>query len=96
MKKYETIIVFGGGGLLLGMGIMMLIMSSGWGALALIAGFGAVAFGYAKLMRGSGNNPDQGTLNGLGGQGKQQSEVAKMDQPVKGEQDATIWEQMEK
>ncbi len=89
MKKYEIIIVFGLGGFLLGIGIMELIMSIGWGALLLVAGIGVLAFGYAKLMRGSGNDPDQGTFNGLGGQGKQQSEVVK-------DNGAAVWEQIEK
>ncbi len=96
MKKYGTIIVFGGGGVLVGAGFMELIMGIGWGALLLVAGIGVLAFGYAKLMRGSGNDPEQGTLNGLGGLGKQQSEVVKDNQPVQGEQNATIWEQIEK
>ncbi len=96
MKKYENIIMFGGGGVLLGAGFMELIMGIGWGALLMVAGIGLLAFGYAKLMGASGNNPDQGIFNGLNGQGKQQSEVTKMDQPVQGEQNATVWEQMEK
>ena len=89
MKKYGTIIVFGGGGVLVGAGVMELMMGIGWGALLLVAGIGVLAFGYAKLMRGSGNDPDQGTFNGLGGQGKQQSEVVK-------DNGAAVWEQIEK
>jgi membrane protein implicated in regulation of membrane protease activity len=89
MKKYGTIIVFGGGGVLVGAGFMELMMGIGWGALLLVAGIGVLAFGYAKLMRGSGNDPDQGTFNGLGGQGKQQSEVVK-------DNGAAVWEQIEK
>ena len=89
MKKYGTIIVFGGGGVLVGAGFMELMMGIGLGALLLVAGIGVLAFGYAKLMRGSGNDPDQGTFNGLGGQGNQQSEVVK-------DNGAAVWEQMEK
>jgi hypothetical protein len=89
MKKYEIGIVFGGGGVLVGAGFMELMMGIGWGALLLVAGIGVLAFGYAKLMRGSGNDPDQGTFNGLNGQGKQQSEVVK-------DNGAAVWEQMEK
>ena len=94
--KNETTILFGGGGILVAAGIVMMISGSGWGALALVAGIGLLAFGYAKLMRGAGYNPNQGTINGLNGQGKQQSEAVRDNQPASGEQNAEIWEQITK
>ena len=96
MKKYEIGIMLGGGGIMIGAGLVMIVMSNMWGLLLMLAGLGAIIFGYSKLMGGSGYSPEQGTYHGLNGDGKQQSEVEKMNQPVKGEQDATVWEQMEK
>jgi hypothetical protein len=96
MKRYEIGILFGGGGALVGAGLVWLILGNLWGVLVMLAGLGAWIFGYSKLMGASGNSPEQGTYHGLNGEGKQQSEVEKMNQPVQGEQDATIWEKMEK
>ncbi len=96
MKRYEIGILFGGGGALVGAGLVWLILGNLWGVLVMLAGLGAWIFGYAKMMGGSGFDPDQATINGLKGEGKQQSEVVKMDQPVQGEQDATIWEKIQK
>ncbi len=96
MKKYEIGILFGGGGALVGSGFVMIVLSNLWGVLLMLAGLGAWIFGYSKLMGGSGNSPEQGIYHGLNGDGKQQSEVVKMDQPVQGEQNANIWQQIEK
>jgi hypothetical protein len=79
-----------------GAGLIMIILGNLWAVLLMLAGLGAIIFGYSKLMGGSGYSPEQATCNGLNGEGKQQSEVEKMNQPVKGEQDATIWQQIEK
>ena len=66
------------------------------GLILLLAGVGMMAFNYSTMMRGSGQNPDQGIHNGLGGQGKQQSEVVKADMAEPGEQSPDIWEKMQK
>ena len=77
------------------LGLVAVILSKMWGLLLLLAGVGIIAFRYVFMMRGSGFNPDQGTLNGLNGQGKNQSEVVKEPIPGSGEQPANIWEMVE-
>ncbi len=94
MRKYDNLIIFGGGGALTGAGFMTLISGKGSGALALLAGIALMGVGYAKLMRGAGYLPGDGDIDGV--PGRQQSEINKMDQPVVGEQSANIWEQLEK
>ena len=90
MKKYVI-----GGGLLTVLGLILLLQSKLWGALVMLAGVGVIFFVYAKLMRGSGFDPNQATINGIAGQGKQQSEAVKENLPVIGEQSADIWDQLE-
>ena len=77
-------------------GLVILILGSMWGILLFLVGLGFMALRYSTMMRGSGREPNQGTFNGLNGQGKQQSEAVQADQSVVGEQPANIWEQMEK
>jgi hypothetical protein len=96
MKKYEMLITIGGGGIVAGAGIVVTILGNLLGVLMLLAGMALVFFGYSKAMGACGFDPEQATVGGLNGDGKQQSEVVKMDQPVQGEQNATVWEQMEK
>ena len=90
MKKFVIC-----GGLLIVLGLFLLIGGKLWGALVMLAGVGVIFFVYAKLMRGSGFDPDQATINGIAGQGKQQSEAVKENLPVIGEQSANIWDQLE-
>ena len=66
------------------------------GLILLLGGVALMAFNYVTMMRGSGYHPDQGMHNGLGGQGKQQSEVVKADMAEPGEQSPEIWEKMQK
>ena len=66
------------------------------GLILLLVGCGMMAVNYVTMMRGRGCNPDQGMHNGLGGQGKQQSEVVKADMAEPGEQSPEIWEKMQK
>ena len=66
------------------------------GLILLLVGCGMMAVNYVTMMRGRGCNPDQGIHNGLGGQGKQQSEVVKADMAEPGEQSPEIWEKMQK
>ena len=96
MNKYEMLITIGGGGIMAGAGIVVTILGNLLGVLMLLAGMALVFFGYSKTMGASGFDPEQATVNGFNGEGKQQSEVVKMDKPVQGEQNATVWEQMEK
>ena len=78
-------------------GIVLMILSNLWlGLVVLLAGVGLMAFNYSTMMRGRGDNPDQGTYNGLSGQGKQQSEAVSANMPEQGEQIPEIWEKMEK
>ena len=66
------------------------------GLILLLAGVGMIAFNYVTMMRGRGDDPDQATVNGLRGQGKQVSEVVKDSIPDPGEQSPDIWEKMQK
>ena len=83
------------GGLFILAGIVVLIMGNMWGLALIFGGVLAGFFCYSNMMRGKGMDPDQGTINGLSGQGKQQSEAVTVSQPVIGEQPADIWKQME-
>ncbi len=65
------------------------------GLILLLAGVGMMAFNYTTMMRGRGDDPEQGTYNGLYGQGKQQSETVKAHMPEPGEQNPAVWEKME-
>ena len=55
------------------------------GVMLLLGGVAATAFSYVTMMRGRGEDPNQGTINGLAGQGKQQSEAVKAELPDCGE-----------
>ena len=66
------------------------------GMILLLVGFCAVFIHYATLMRGMGKDPDQGTINGMNGQGKQQSDAVSANMPEPGEQTPDIWEKMTK
>ena len=65
------------------------------GLILLLVGVGLMAFNYTTMMRGRGNDPEQGTYNGLYGQGKQQSETISVKMPEPGEQNPTVWDKME-
>ena len=65
------------------------------GLILLITGVAAMSFNYVTMMRGRGDDPDQGIYNGLAGQGKQQSEVVKANMPEPGEQNTNLWEKLE-
>ena len=77
-------------------GIILLITGGMWGLVFLLGGLGVMILNYSTVMRGRGMEPNQGTVNGFNGQGKQQSEAVEASQPVIGEQPADIWEQVEK
>ena len=87
-------IVFGLVGMLAGM--VAMVMGNMLGLTLLIISVAAMAFNYVTMMRGRGDEPDQGTINGLKGQGKQQSETVKANSPASGEQNPGIWEKMGK
>ena len=69
-------IILGLVGILAGI-VVMVLGQVLLGVLLLLAGVAAMAFSYVTMMRGRGYEPDQGTLNGLGGKGRQQSEAVK-------------------
>ena len=78
-------------------GLVIMVLGGTWiGLILLLVGCGMMAVNYVTMMRGSGYHPDQGMHNGLGGQGKQQSEVVKADMTEPGEQSPEIWEKMQK
>ena len=78
-------------------GMVIMVLGSTWiGLVLLLAGVGLMAFNYATMMRGRGQDPEQGLYNGLNGQGKQQSEAVDVNMPEPGEQTPDIWEKMQK
>ena len=78
-------------------GMVIMVLGSTWiGLVLLLAGVGLMAFNYATMMRGRGQDPEQGLYNGLNGQGKQQSETVDAKMPEPGEQSPGIWEKMQK
>ena len=75
-------------------GIVALILGSGWGVAVLLAGFAVLAVGIVRLLRIGGYRNEGAFFNGLGGQGRQQSEVSK--EPESGaQQQGNVWDQME-
>ncbi len=64
------------------------------GLILLFAGLISIIFIYAKMMRGAGYLPGSNDPDGV--PGHHDSERAKMDQPVIGEQNSDVWEKMEK
>ena len=77
-------------------GIVIMVLGSMWGLLLMLVGVVCMALNYVFMMRGRGFDPDQGSINGPGGKGKQQTDAVKAPQPGSGEQPANIWEMMEK
>ncbi len=64
------------------------------GLILLFAGLVSIIFIYAKMMRGAGYLPGSNDPDGV--PGHHDSERAKMDQPVIGEQNPDVWEKVEK
>ena len=87
-------ILLGFAGILAGVVVIMLGSMIGGFAL-MLAGMIVMAKNYVTMMRGRGYDPEQGSIHGPGGQGKQQSDAAKVPQPGSGEQPANIWEMVE-
>ena len=76
-------------------GIVVMILGKMLGLVLLFVGLIFMALSYVTMMRGQGFHPNQGTINGMNGQGKQQSEVVRDAHPGFSEQPANIWDQME-
>ena len=81
-------------GIILGM-IVVMCGSMVGGMAIMVAGMVLMCANYVTMMRGRGKDPEQGSLNGPNGKGKQTSDAVSADQPVVGEQSANIWEKME-
>ena len=78
-------------------GFVVAALGSILGGLALmLGGIVLMMVNYVTMMRGRGEDPNQGTINGMNGQGKQQSETVKVNMPEPGEQSPEIWEKLEK
>ena len=78
-------------------GIVTMILSSvPVGVVLLLAGVVVFVIGTAKMLRAQGYRGESAYGKGLYGQGRQQSELVKVDQPVMGEQPANIWDKVEK
>lgn len=76
-------------------GLVLLTMGRMWGLLVLLCGVVLLMVYYGRLMRGQGYDPEQGSLNGLAGKGKQTPDAVATNQPPVGEQPADIWQQLE-
>ena len=87
-------IVFGLIAMLVGMVVM--VRGSMWGLVLLLGGVGLTFFHYVTMMLGRRQDPEQGTLSGLKGEGRQQSETVHVNLPEQGEQSSDIWEKLEK
>ena len=79
-------------------GIVVMVLGNLWiGLLLLLGGVVAMAMSYTTMMRGRGQDPDQGSISGVpGGKGKQSSDAVSLDQTNPGEQGPEIWEKMQK
>ena len=64
------------------------------GVLFFVVGIGLGIVYAAMLLKRGGWSGDGAFFNGLHGQGRQQSEVAKVQPLQQGEQDATVWDKM--
>ena len=84
--------VFGLIGILAGI-VVMVLGKVLLGLILLLAGLVSILFTYAKMMRGAGYLPGSNDPDSV--PGHHDSERAKMDQPVIGEQSAAIWEKMD-
>ena len=73
-------------------GLVIMILGSMWGLVLLFGGLTFMALSYVTMMRGQGYDPDQGTINGLKGQGKQRSDAIKSNVPDIGEKSPAIWD----
>lgn len=58
-------------------GVILMILGKLWALLLLLVGACLVIAHWAKLFKGAGYQAESGTINGLYGQGRQQSEVSK-------------------
>ena len=76
--------------------VVMILGSLPVGLLLLLAGIVAFVIGTAKMLRAQGYRGEGAYSEGLYGQGRQQSELVKVDQPVMGEQSVNIWDKVEK
>ena len=75
--------------------VLMILGKIGLGIAAFLVGFGLIAFFAATMLRTGGYRAEGAFFNGLGGQGRQQSEVSKAPKAGSGEQPANIWDMMD-
>ena len=89
-------LMFGGVAGIFGGIVVMILGSVPVGVVLLLAGVVVFVIGTAKMLRAQGYQGEGAYEEGLYGQGRQQSELVKVDQPVMGEQPANIWDKVEK
>ena len=76
------------------MGIVVMVLGKVLlGLILLLAGLISIIFIYAKMMRGAGYLPGTNDPDSI--PGHHVSERTKMDQPVIGEINSSVWEKME-
>lgn len=57
--------------------VILMILGQMWALVLFLVGFGLMVARWARMFRGAGYRAEVGTLNGLNGQGRQQSEVSR-------------------
>ena len=78
--------------ILVGM-VVMILSKVLFGLIMLFAGLVSIIFAYGKMMRGAGYLPGTNDPDSI--PGHHASERTKMDQPVIGEINSSVWEKME-
>ena len=76
-------------------GVIVMILGHMWALAVMGLGFVSMVVGSVRMLRVGGYSPEGVFFNGLGGQGRQQSEAVKQEVPGSGEQPANIWEMVE-
>lgn len=76
-------------------GLVLMTLGRMWGLAVLLCGVALLMLRYARLMHGRGYDPEQGSLNGPSGMGKQTPDATPCNQPPVGEQPADLWQQLE-
>ena len=75
-------------------GFFLIMGSRPIGVVLFVIGIGLGIFYAAMMLKTGGYSGDGAFFHGIHGQGRQQSEVGKVEPFQHGEQEATIWDKM--
>ena len=92
MDKSGRYLLFGG--LLVLSGVVLTILGKIVALILFLLGLGLLGAGFSVMLKSSGHRGEGAFYQGLAGQGRQQSEVVKLDAAVPAE-NADIWKRME-